>query len=528
MFPIFVDLGALRRRITSADGRESVWKTGLIVVVVALAMTPTGCSKVAPKEQSATRRGAIKVAETPLDNQEKKSGSAHARARGEATLDRAAANTLASEAATSRRNLATPDATPHSDKTKTGLGGDKEAATSAEATAPAMKHDKAALLSLAALASCKRVDHTRHCKPLAALERRCKTAWARRELAPRDYLKLWWTLHHVVVTAQHERVRFGAAYLATSNCRPRDAIVTNAAAGQALLDALRGEPKGSQAGPPMAEMLSAWWAGDHPRLHAGMGQLIHEKAHPAPTARAEFLRFSGRYSTKQPRVQSALIHVASDPDDSVLVRTQAIRQLPAMVGTASATDALVVLAEVATSPPGPLTIEAYGALGDAAAVTHWPRLVAFWRQNSGNPIVGAAMARATWRYAIAKYGNQSLSMPVRMGAFDTALVVLREETTPLKARLLAIRGLQFGGHTNAQVELERIAHEANGVDADLATAAQRALKHIKPVDPAFASLVEPKRRAGVARPPSSKRARPRARRRPRERVARPKRSGPTP
>ncbi len=487
------------------------------VLMAALVVALAGCGKVDSFKQAVVDKAAATVAEKAEQaiaiKQKDEADKVAAEAEKKAAFDKAvaakvdqvmaakaaAATTAADHAGGTAPNAdagAVAAAASADVAAPTDAGGAASAAQTDVGAALDPAHDVAALASVGAFATCSRVDR-RRCSAFAALELRCKAAWRARRKEAKAYELLWRTLVHGLTTAEHHKSRYGAAFLVTSACQPTPELVADEALGRAVLKAVRLEGKPGGVAARMGQLLSAWWAPELPKLHAEIETFLGDKMHPVPDARAELVRASGVYAGKRPALARALLQVANTREDDVTVRAHAVRQLWRLTGGESADDAVATLARIATDRPSELTDEAYAALGDAAAVEMWPALVKHWRQLPNDPIVGAAMALATWRYAVATYPKAVDSVPVRVAAFDVALEVLSATAVPSGDRAAAIYGVQRGGHPNARAALERI---VAAEDAVLAKAATKALKRVKSTDPELAKVVKPLVSAPPPRP----------------------------
>ncbi|MCO4760360.1 MAG: hypothetical protein KC502_02575 [Myxococcales bacterium] len=461
----------------------------IVIALIASAMT-AGCGKVEEMKKAAIDKAAESVAAQAEKQLADKKGEAEAEANKKAAFDKAVAAAV-DKAIAKRDDKAAADkaAAARVAEEEVGAAADTSAGEDAAAAlvAVAADYDEPALASIRAMANCKRV-YSSSCKPYAELTARCKKAWSARRTDAMAHDKLWRTLLHGIVSSESPKSRYGATMLANFKCRVAKSQLADEAVGRELLGALRREGKEGHAATRMAELLSKWWRSEMPGLHTSMVELVLDKDHPAPAARRELIRLGGMRVGKVAPLGAALIRVASTDGDDAKVRGQAVRNLWRMVGTPMEKEALETLTGIAMGRPGELTVDAFGALGDAASIPMWPELLKHYRGKRADPILGAAMAKATWRYAVVKYPKGVDSLPVRLSAFTTAVEVAQLASVPENQRFPAVYAIGRGGHPKAKDALERI---AAGSDKVLGRAANRALKTLAPVAADMAGAAGP-------------------------------------
>ena len=389
----------------------------------------------------------------------------------------------------------TPPATPASAAAPAGApapapdpaaAADDAPAAGDNAGAAAGTYDAKVLADIRAVGTCARAIKS-ECEVFAKLEASCRAARKTAEASPASYERMWRTLVHGVATATHRNSRYAAAFLANRACQVPASLKGDEAVGRKLLDALKREGKEGYGAGRIAELLSNWWRTDLPKLHADMEALLMDRSHGVPDARKGLAQLGGIYAAKRESLATALITVALAEGDDVNVREAAVGHLARIThGEHHATEALAALKTLAAAQAGQLTMPAFAGLGDAGAVSEWPNLVARWRKDKMDPLVGGALAKATWRYSVAKYPSDAVGVPQRLAAFDVAVEVLNETAVPADARTWALYTLQQSGHPNAAAALKRV---AKGPDEVLAREAKGLLERVSPVDPALAAGV---------------------------------------
>ncbi|MCO4763944.1 MAG: hypothetical protein KC502_20690 [Myxococcales bacterium] len=332
------------------------------------------------------------------------------------------------------------------------------------------KHLDDEILSAArGVVSCQAVT-AEDCPHVRTLQNHYDSIFASKKVQPGAADKAWRSLAHAITHEREGAVRYVAAVFAKK--RVPSAMLRDEELGTALLTALKRESRKDHTAEYIGEIVAHWWQQPHPALHKELAAFAVDDSHGVPEARAGLLRIGGRYAKQHPGLAKALITVAKASKDKVVVRRAATQHLAALSRHQTGNEAINALKTITSEHPSMVVVDAYAGLGDAGVIAAWPGLVKRWRANVIDPLLGAAMAKATWRYTVATYKDAGAGRRHIKVVYKLAVAMLSDIAVPAEHRVWAIHAVRDSGQASAAVELKKV---LNGGDEVLAAAAKSAL-----------------------------------------------------